>query len=80
MSRSVKHTPIRGLLKGSDKQGKVRSHRKERSLIKKTLSTGEEPIFSKYSFGDEWDWQKDGKIWVAVDELTASDLRNLICK
>lgn len=64
MSRSRKKTPITGVTTArSDKPFKVAEHRRERRAVKAQLDEEREPPPPK-SFGDPWDGNKDGKMWL----------------
>lgn len=52
-----------GVAGGSDKKFKINAHRRERRAVKVSIETGNEPPNPK-EFGNPWDSQKDGKMWI----------------
>lgn len=65
MSKSRRHTPIRGMAGGSEKKDKKYIHKKLRKKSKFLLQN----LFEEYiepkkeEMLDEWNMAKDGKIW-----------------
>jgi hypothetical protein len=67
MARSRKKLPYVGVCAVSDKQSKTLAHHQERHAVKKALKR-EMDIPASKAFGDPWNGDKDGKIWLGFAE------------
>ncbi len=72
MARSRKKLPYVGACAVSDKPSKKLAHHQERHAVRKALKR-EDDIPAPKAFGDPWNGDKDGKIWVGYDN--PEDLR-----
>ena len=68
MSRSVRKHPFIGFLADSDKECKVRAHRRLRRCVRRKLHHYDEELeptlMHEREAGDPWTWAKDGKWWL----------------
>jgi len=62
MSRSYRHTPIRGVAGNSDKYGKRLANRRLRVLNRIRIREAKEPLLLR-EVSNPWDWAKDGKFY-----------------
>ncbi|ANL87047.1 hypothetical protein [Rhizobium phaseoli] len=66
MARSRKKLPYVGACADSDRASKTLAHHQERRAAKNALKR-EEDIPASKTFGDPWNGDKDGKIWVGYE-------------
>ncbi|MBY3181343.1 hypothetical protein HFO24_06620 [Rhizobium laguerreae] len=66
MARSRKKLPYIGVCADSDKPSKKLAHHQERHAVKRALKR-EDDIPASKTFGDPWNGDKDGKIWLGWD-------------